>query len=144
MLATDFEVIESCDILEEVYRVINKQAVEEFLSENLEDYLENLEAFNVTSGMFSKKINKHSEVVRFKSSDIEDTVQFLKLLKLLTTCLDDGTDILTINEFGDNISVSIKFNDNRYYTIKLEKIRGYTISLETTTCSKLVDELEIA
>ena len=144
MFATDFEVIESCDILEEVYRVINKQAVEEFLSENLEDYLENLEAFHVTSGMFSKKINKHFEVVRFKSSDIEDTVQFLKLLKLLTTCLDDGTDILTINEFGDNISVSIKFNDNRYYTIKLEKIKGYTISLETTTCSKMVDELEIA
>ena len=144
MLASDFEVIEASDIMEAVYKSINKPAVEDFLSENLEDYLLELEEFHVTNGMFPNKQNKHSEVVRFRSSDIEDTAPFFKLLKLMTNCLDDSENVLSINEFGNDINVSVRFDDRKYYTIKLEKIKGYTISLETTTCSGLVDELEIA
>lgn len=141
---TDFEAIEASVIMEDVYRSINKSAVEDFLSENLEDYLLDLEEFHVTNRMFPKKKDKHSEVVKFRSSDIEDTAPFFKLLKLMTSCLDEPENVLSINEFGNDINVNVRFDDRKYYTIKLEKIKGYTISLETTTCSELVDELEIA
>ena len=132
------------DISEMVFEKLNKAKIEDYLDEDLDEYFERVEPFQVKASMFPKK-EGHLEVVRFETREIEDTGHFLRMLKMLTECLDGACDDLISKEcFGDDYTVNVKFSEYRYYTVKLEKNKGYSISLIVNTTSEPVDQLEVA